>query len=204
MTNGTNIESLATQYRYNTLNQVIAQLTPDGGQTQFWYDRLGRLAVSQNAKQADSTAYSYTLYDALNRITEVGQKPQSTAMTQTISQDTTSLSSWLAGGSSAVEITRTVYDTPYVTMSGSSVPINGSNLTLGRNASSGGGTAPTAQLSYKYRYVNTSNGISEYVPGQAPTSGVSRLTNQLSSIQVTPTGTPQNPNELVSQSAFNY
>jgi hypothetical protein len=80
-----------------------------------------------------------------------------------------------------------VYDVPYVPMSGSSVPINGSNLTLGRNASSGGGTAPTAQLSYKYRYVNTSNGISEYVPGQAPTSGVSRLTNQLSSIQVTPT-----------------
>ena len=96
MTNGTNIESLATQYRYNTLNQVIAQLTPDGGESQFWYDRLGRLAVSQNAKQADSTAYSYTLYDALGRITEVGQKPQDTAMTQTVSQDTTALADGLA------------------------------------------------------------------------------------------------------------
>jgi YD repeat-containing protein len=44
LTNGTNIESLATQYRYNTLNQVIAQQTPDGGISHFWYDRLGRLA----------------------------------------------------------------------------------------------------------------------------------------------------------------
>ena len=131
MTNGTNIESLATQYRYNTLNQVIAQLTPDGGESQFWYDRLGRLAVSQNGKQADSGAYSYTLYDALGRITEVGQKPQDTAMTQTISQDTTALAGWLAdltSGGAKVQITRTVYDVPYVPMSGTGVPINGSNL----------------------------------------------------------------------------
>ena len=127
MTNGTNIESLATQYRYNTLNQVIAQLTPDGGETQFWYDRLGRLAVSQNGKQADSSAYSYTLYDALGRITEVGQKPETTAMTQTISQDTTSLASWLAAGSSAIQITRTVYDVPYCCM-GAGTVFTGINL----------------------------------------------------------------------------
>jgi RHS repeat-associated protein len=80
---------------------------------------------------------------------------------------------------------------------------NGNIMTLGRNAASGGGTAPTAQLTYKYRYANTSNGWDEYTPGSAPTSGVSHLTNQLSSIQVSPTGT-QNPNELQTQSAFNY
>ncbi len=114
LTNGTNIESLATQYRYNTLNQVIAQQTPDAGTSQFWYDRLGRLVVSQNAKQADSNAYSYTEYDALGRITEVGQKPKDTAMTQTISQDTTALAGWLSAGSLKVQITRTVYDTAYV------------------------------------------------------------------------------------------
>lgn len=131
MTNGTNIESLATQYRYNTLNQVVAQQTPDGGTSHFWYDRLGRLAVSQNAKQADSAAYSYTEYDALGRITEVGQKPQRTGMNQATSQDTTDLKNWLADLSSGglkVQITQTVYDVPYVPMSGSSVPINGSNL----------------------------------------------------------------------------
>ena len=128
LTNGMNIESLATQYRYNTLNQVTVQRSPDGGTSQFWYDRLGRLAVSQNAKQADSGVYSYTEYDALGRITEVGQKPKDTAMTQTISQDTTALAGWLSAGSLKVQITRTVYDTAYVPMSGSSVLINGSNL----------------------------------------------------------------------------
>jgi YD repeat-containing protein len=129
--NGTNIESLATQYRYNTLNQVMAQQTPDGGTSRYWYDRLGRLAVSQNGKQADSAAYSYTEYDALGRITEVGQKPQRTGMTQAISQDTTGLANWLGdltNGGLKVQITRTVYDTPYVPMSGTSVPIHGMNL----------------------------------------------------------------------------
>ncbi|WP_431212105.1 hypothetical protein ACQ86N_41165 [Puia sp. P3] len=42
---------MVTNYRYNTLNQVAAQETPDGGASNFWYDRLGRLAVSQNARQ---------------------------------------------------------------------------------------------------------------------------------------------------------
>jgi hypothetical protein len=52
-------------------------------------------------------------------------------MTQTISQDTTALASWLANlstGALKVQITRTVYDLPYVPLSGTSVPINGSNL----------------------------------------------------------------------------
>ncbi|WP_315819571.1 hypothetical protein [Paraflavitalea speifideaquila] len=71
---------LLTDYRYNTLNQVVAQRSPDGGLTNFWYDRLGRLAVSQNAKQKavgssndQDKLYSYTKYDPLGRITEVGQ-----------------------------------------------------------------------------------------------------------------------------------
>src|SRR5690606_5237238 len=42
---------LVTNYRYNTLNQVVAQHSPDGGKSSFWYDRLGRLVLSQNASQ---------------------------------------------------------------------------------------------------------------------------------------------------------
>jgi hypothetical protein len=75
--NGTTLtpgHTLTTNYRYNTLNTVIAQTTPDAGRTNSWYDRLGRLALSQNAKQlAEGNNYSYTLYDSLSRITEVGQ-----------------------------------------------------------------------------------------------------------------------------------
>jgi RHS repeat-associated protein len=104
---------LATQYRYNTLNQVVAQKTPDAGISQFWYDRLGRLVVSQNAQQAIDDKYSYTIYDALGRISEVGQKPKDTLMTQVISRNATSLSDWINTGAYKEEITRTVYDVSY-------------------------------------------------------------------------------------------
>ncbi|MDQ2751772.1 MAG: hypothetical protein M3R72_01985, partial [Bacteroidota bacterium] len=108
--------TLETHYRYNTLNQVIAQKTPDAGISNFWYDRLGRLAVSQNAKQLTLNKYSYTLYDELGRITEVGQKPQSAgSMAQTVSRDPSQLNIWLTGGGlNKEQITRTRYDLSYI------------------------------------------------------------------------------------------
>jgi len=126
---------LFTEYRYNSLGQVVLQQTPDAGIAQFWYDALGRLAVSQNAKQAvaDGTGhkrYSYTLYDPLGRIAEVGEKPQTRAITQEITQYEVAdddgsitgkqgLANWLAtdGTNTNVhnrqQITRTVYDVAY-------------------------------------------------------------------------------------------
>ncbi|MBS1744066.1 MAG: hypothetical protein JST81_13620, partial [Bacteroidetes bacterium] len=112
--------TMATQYRYNTLNQVIAQITPDAGLSAFWYDRLGRLVISQNEKQAELVNgiryYSYTIYDQLGRIAEVGEKPKASAsplMTQTISQNEGQLQGWIASASNLEkkrQITRTVYD----------------------------------------------------------------------------------------------
>lgn len=74
---------LKTLYKYNSLNQLVWQKTPDGGETRFAYDALGRIIASQNAKQIelitivgeslDQKAFSYTKYDALGRITEAGQ-----------------------------------------------------------------------------------------------------------------------------------
>ncbi|MBX2985972.1 MAG: OmpA family protein [Bacteroidia bacterium] len=65
---------LASLYEYNSLNQPVWQATPDGGVSKFWYDRLGRLVVSQNAKQKLlGDVYSYTVYDSLGRIREVGE-----------------------------------------------------------------------------------------------------------------------------------
>ncbi len=67
--------TMQTTYKYNTLNQLIQQTTPDAGISMFWYDALGRLVLSKNAKQAAETndVYSYTIYDALGRIIEVGE-----------------------------------------------------------------------------------------------------------------------------------
>ena len=64
---------LETEYRYNSLNQLVYQNTPDGGESRFAYDALGRLVLSQNAKQKVNDQYSYTRYDALGRVIEVGE-----------------------------------------------------------------------------------------------------------------------------------
>lgn len=78
-TNSTRIlpnHKLKTQYKYNSLNQLVWQQTPDGGKTQFAYDALGRIVASQNAKQAaniTNSIMSYTKYDALGRIVEAGE-----------------------------------------------------------------------------------------------------------------------------------
>jgi len=68
--------ALATSYQYNSTNQVALQNSPDGGSHVFWYDMVSRLNVSQNAKQSalQQHVFSYTQYDALGRIIEVGQK----------------------------------------------------------------------------------------------------------------------------------
>lgn len=70
---------LITKYRYNTLEQLLWQDTPDADSTLFFYDSKGQLRLSQNAKQkaisasATANVYSYTNYDEQGRIIEVGQ-----------------------------------------------------------------------------------------------------------------------------------
>lgn len=65
--------TLATTYQYNGLGQLISQNSPDGGTSTFVYDDKGQLRFSQNAKQAGLGLHSYTKYDALGRIIEVGE-----------------------------------------------------------------------------------------------------------------------------------
>ena len=72
--------TLVTTYQYNSLNQLIQQKTPDAGTSLFYYDALGRIIFSKNAQQLISNKYSYTKYDELGRITEVGQLMNSSMM----------------------------------------------------------------------------------------------------------------------------
>jgi RHS repeat-associated protein len=111
------VVELITSYRYNSLNTIIEQKTPDAGISYFWYDKLGRLAISQNALQAitpgtsGGSKYSYTIYDEFGRIKEVGQKPQTVGMDQTTSQNETLLNNWInQGGEAKEQITHTEYD----------------------------------------------------------------------------------------------
>ena len=109
---------MATTYEYNSFNQVKKQFSPDGGTSEFWYDRLGRLVASQNEEQrlgADTyglgtNRFSYTKYDALGRITEVGEKTNASANPRTSNfLDIAQVNAFLNTGSSA-QITKTIYD----------------------------------------------------------------------------------------------
>jgi len=70
--NSTN-HTLETTYKYNSLNQVVEQHSPDGGTRHLYYDNLGRLRFSQNAQQLLDGKYSYIKYDNLGRAIEAGQ-----------------------------------------------------------------------------------------------------------------------------------
>jgi len=117
---------LATQYRYNTLNQVITQYTPDAGISSFYYDKLGRLVLSQNAKQKAPSAtndslglYSYTVYDVFGRIGEVGQIRNRNSQVISNSYIRFNYGSWYSATSTTRhQITRTTYDTKYVGFAG--------------------------------------------------------------------------------------
>ncbi|UUC47428.1 thrombospondin type 3 repeat-containing protein [Flavobacterium cerinum] len=110
--------TMKTLYRYNSLNQMVWQKTPDGGETRFAYDQLGRIIASQDAKQAGQSRFSYTVYDGLGRTVETGEYDASGQ--GYINEEGT----FMIGGSPVgelethnhkrFEVTRTLYDTPLI------------------------------------------------------------------------------------------
>lgn len=102
---------MVSRYAYNTLNQLRWQQIPDHtGPTRFWYDPLGRLIASQNAKQTPNNQYSYTKYDALGRIVEVGQiKRPTTPPAPNTPSFNTAWATWL-NTPDRDQITNTWYD----------------------------------------------------------------------------------------------
>jgi RHS repeat-associated protein len=110
------LHGMPTRYQYNSQHQVVRQTTPDAGVSEFWYDRLGRMAVSQNAEQkspiggGNPDRYSYTKYDALGRITEAGEKILATGpITEENVRNEGFLSTFHGSGSNQ-QVTVTAYD----------------------------------------------------------------------------------------------
>ncbi|MBO9702125.1 MAG: hypothetical protein J7604_18090 [Sporocytophaga sp.] len=88
--------------------------------SRFWYDELGRLVVSQNSKQYNYNPkrYSYTRYDDLGRIVEVGELAPSTDVEVLLSGsqiDIDLLNNWITNTPSAnkFEISKTYYDSKF-------------------------------------------------------------------------------------------
>ncbi|WP_159456183.1 RHS repeat domain-containing protein [Chitinophaga eiseniae] len=103
---------LTTDYAYNSLGQVVQQRSPDAGMSYFWYDYKGRLVASRNAVQVEKpNQYSYTVYDFLGRITEVGERlnARNLGVPDFISQSI--LNDFDLSGTKS-QITNTYYDMP--------------------------------------------------------------------------------------------
>ncbi|MFD2561873.1 DUF6443 domain-containing protein, partial [Aquimarina rubra] len=116
---------LVTEYKYNSLNQLVWQYTPDGGITRFAYDDLGRIIASQNARQKEDNTFSYTTYDGLGRITEAGEMipkvnlaiEESTGILMNTDENERVLNRLEDNypkniSDNQVEVTRTIYSTP--------------------------------------------------------------------------------------------
>ncbi|HAD96036.1 MAG TPA: hypothetical protein DCG19_01455, partial [Cryomorphaceae bacterium] len=108
-----------TNYRYNSLNQVRMQWTPDGDSTHFWYDNLGRLVASQNGRQRGSGQYSYTLYDGLGRVCESGQISGAGTLTAATAASSGSFKAWVSGGNRD-QVVVTLYNQPLYNIPGAS------------------------------------------------------------------------------------
>lgn len=115
----------SSNYSYNSLNQLTSQKIPDQGimgtspvvfnkeATLFWYDHLGRLVCSQNPEQKKKLEFSYTLYDWLGRIQEVGGLKFTSAIFQPPSSPiNTTQPSWnnFVNNGDKFEITTTTYN----------------------------------------------------------------------------------------------
>src|SRR5690554_102947 len=92
----------------------------------FYYDRLGRLVVSQNARQEAENKYSYTLYDALGRTIEAGEKTENENQSEKrfkdifgaqvnghfnpLTIDDDKLYDWITASGARNEVTKSYYD----------------------------------------------------------------------------------------------
>lgn len=123
-----------TNYKYNSLNQLTWQSTPDAGNSIFYYDKLGRIAASQNAKQHTAHSYSYTYYDVLGRTAESGELVNYT-ITQNNVDDYANWRTFLHNAPQRRDITFTRYDEALNSAINSKFGIPGQQNLRGRVAS---------------------------------------------------------------------
>jgi len=67
-------EAKLIRYSYDKFGRQSRRITPDAGQTDYIYDRNNNLTYTQDANQrsVDTYKYSFRNYDALNRLTGIG------------------------------------------------------------------------------------------------------------------------------------
>lgn len=125
-----NPHTKVTEYKYDSRNLLVYQKTPDGGETEFYYDGAGRLVFSRNDKQKElSYRFSYTLYDELGRPTETGEVEPSSAsippgqplpvyVTESYNDDLYPMDTLIkyVRSQTRFDVVRTIYDTVRVSL----------------------------------------------------------------------------------------
>jgi hypothetical protein len=131
-----------TNYTHSPITQAYVRTLFDPNArfaNRFFYDKLGRLVVSQNARQFNTLdvfgnpkdrKYSYTLYDGLGRVVEVGEKTENTNANNQFANvfgtlvsgyynpsvmDDAKLQAWINGDGPRREVTKSYYDETLIT-----------------------------------------------------------------------------------------
>jgi RHS repeat-associated protein len=131
---------LKTTYKYDSFNKLVAKESPDGGYTQFWYNNVGQLRFSANAKQSHTTTtdnfhvFSYTKYDPQGRIVEIGESNQDPPVTNTGTGHIYDLMVKVNDAdfptTNRTEVTRTYYDSKASTSIQNKFPANNQQKNL--------------------------------------------------------------------------
>jgi RHS repeat-associated protein len=120
----------------------------------FFYDKLGRLIVSQNSRQYTeedgngnpTPKFSYTLYDALGRVVEVGEKTENPTSASSVTFknvfgtnvsgffnpsviDDNNLVAWVNGNGPRKEVTKSYYDATIISITDPNVNFAPNELT---------------------------------------------------------------------------
>ncbi|MGB5976767.1 MAG: RHS repeat-associated core domain-containing protein, partial [Cyclobacteriaceae bacterium] len=103
---------MASTYQYTSLDQLMAQQTPDGGETKMWYNDQGQLRLAQDAQQAADDQYAYTKYDEQGRVVEVGEMTTAIAVADLIQEMDTLQAFPQAASYTLEDITYSYYDSP--------------------------------------------------------------------------------------------
>ena len=111
------VHKLVNIYAYNSTGKVIGARLADhdtiagsnGWSVRYWYDKAGRLILSQNAEQAKKLNFTYILYDNLSREIEKGETANGNTPADTILWTMEDLKIWI-GNITPNDVIKTHYD----------------------------------------------------------------------------------------------
>jgi RHS repeat-associated protein len=99
---------LVTMMKYNTLDELVENSSPDAGEIRICYDELGRIIMTQSAVQIESNKFSYIVYDDIGRVIETGEGSPSSGIIPEKLDYSVYAGEWLTTAKS--EIFKTNYD----------------------------------------------------------------------------------------------